>query len=154
MPAHHSWPSSVSPTSQMLMTVAGCSVTRDTLSTSNLRFGVCVPVHAYFIVCVNAFVPIWRRKGSREETRPLLALICVMCANASMYALNLLNWRFGWWCLWIILLVWMAWSDLECDLCLLPLNSPPFPSHNSTATSKAPLTFLLHTHLSIMFIAA
>lgn len=81
----------------MLMTVAGCSVTRDTLHSPNLRFGMCVPVHAYFIVCANAFVQIQCRKGIRKETtHPLLALICVMCANASMYAVNLLNWRFVW----------------------------------------------------------
>lgn len=50
-------------------------------------------------------------------------------------------------------LVWMARYDLECDLCLPPPDRP-LPSHNSTSASKAPVTFFLHIHLSIMFYAA
>lgn len=86
---------SVSHSSQMIMTLPSCSVTRDTLGSANLRSGrcVCVPMHVYFNACVNVFVQIlYAQKGSREKDS-LLVLICVMCANASMCALNLLNWR-------------------------------------------------------------
>lgn len=56
----------------------------------------------------------------------------------------------------VILLVWIAWCDLQRDLGLLACHHSPTPprqtprSYNSTVTSKAPVTFLLQSHLSII----
>lgn len=57
----------------------------------------------------------------------------------------------------VILLVWMAWWDLQRDLGLLACHHSPTltssqtpRSYNSTVTSKASVTFLLQSHLSII----
>lgn len=132
---------SVSHSSQMTVTQPSCSVTRDMLGSSNLRSCLFVPMHVYFCVFVNLLSV---RKG--ETLSPCVelhyAFKCIhVCTELTELEICMNQ------------LVWIAWYDLERDLCSPPPDRP-LPSHNTTSASKAPVTFFLHIHLSIMFYAA
>lgn len=110
--------------------------------------GVCV------CVCPSARLNVLEQilpaqKGSKENDLPLSAHLCCVCkcirVSTESTELRIL--------LCISPLVWIARRDLESDLCSQPPSHPPLLSHNSTATSKAPLTFLPHNHLSVMLSA-
>lgn len=81
-----------------------------------------------------------------EDMDSLQVLVCALCTCVSMPCEST-NLRMS-------LLVWMAWCDLQRDLLHPPQpHHPPAAkprSYNSTVTSKAPVTFLLQSHLSIM----
>lgn len=82
---------------------------------------------------------------SCEDMCSLQVLICVLCRRIHVCCESTK--------LCMSLLVWMAWCDLQ-QSALACCDTPPPPSHprrshNSTVTSKAPVTFLLQSHLSI-----
>lgn len=149
---------SVSHSSQMIMTLPSCSVTRDTLGSSNLRSGRYVCAHACLFqrICVNVFIQIlYAPKRKWGEKRFFLCAdlwyvckcihVCTACTELEICMALSVHEPIG-----MDNVVWSrVWS-------VLATSQPPphLPSHNSTATSKAPLTFLLHIHLSIMFTAA
>lgn len=119
--ADHPHHVSMSQSSQMIMTLPSCSLTRDTLGSSNPQSTVCVPMHVYFGVCkcyVFALI-LYVQKGHRKS-RIFPLLLWFACANASMCFPSNSH-------LCMSLLVWIAWCDLECDLCPTPSNHPSHP---------------------------
>lgn len=122
------------------MTRPSCSGTGGTLGSSSLAFGACVPTHVYFSV-----FHLFEKKMAlcklstcrrRKWTPP--------CGFLS------LKWRFAGFALSMSPSVWTAWRRSALGA---SQSAPPVPV-NPRLASKAPLTFLLHIHLSITATAA